>query len=71
MKAFLQRLLIRIVLLAGGCAALAVTVSINLNAGNEVIAGLLSPESPQAIAVAVARLLAPVPGLWMIYRALR
>ena len=33
-------------LLVAGCAALIVAIWINLNAGNEILAGLLSPESP-------------------------
>lgn len=70
-KEFLRVLLIRAAVLLTGCAALIVAVWINLNAGSEILAGLLSPDSPQAIAVSVARLLAPAPGLWLIYRGLR
>ncbi len=71
MKALLRGLLIRAALLVAGCVALLVALQINRNAGNEILSGLLSPESPEAIVVSVARLLAPVPGLWLIYRGLR
>ena len=40
-------------------AALIVAIWINLNAGNEILAGLLSPGSPEAIAVSVARSQSP------------
>ncbi|MGH9254794.1 MAG: hypothetical protein ACRD3C_09515 [Vicinamibacterales bacterium] len=70
MKALLRGLLIRAALLVAGCVALLVALQINRNAGNEILSGLLSPESPEAIVVSVARLLAPVPGLWLIYRGL-
>ncbi|MGH6689104.1 MAG: hypothetical protein ACRD3C_20310 [Vicinamibacterales bacterium] len=69
--ALLRALLMRAALLVAGCVALLVALQINRNAGNEILTGLLSPESPEAIAVSVARLLAPVPGLWLIYRGLR
>ena len=71
LKAFLRGLLIRAALLLTGCAALIVAIWININAGNEVLSGLLSPDAPAAIVVSVARLLAPALGLWLIYRALR
>ncbi|MGH2611318.1 MAG: hypothetical protein ACRDHF_19745 [Tepidiformaceae bacterium] len=71
MTAVLRGLLIRAALLVAGCVALLVALQINRNAGNEILSGLLSPESPEAIVVSVARLLAPVPGLWLIYRGLR
>lgn len=58
-------------LAVAGCVALIVAIWINLNAGNEILSGLLSQDSPAAIVVSVARLLAPVPGLWLIYRGLR
>ena len=70
-KERLRALLIRVALLLAGCAAVIVAAWINMNSGPEILSGLLSPDSPEAIAVSVARLLAPVPGLWMIYRALR
>jgi hypothetical protein len=54
MKALLRRLLIRSALLVAGSAALIISVWINLNAGNEILSGLLSPESPEAIAVSIA-----------------
>jgi hypothetical protein len=44
---------------------------LRINAGHEILAGLLSPGSPAAIVVSVARLLAPALGLWLIYRGLR
>ena len=71
MNALLRRLLIRTTLLLGGCAALIVAIWINLNAGNEILSGLLSPDSPMAIVVSLARLLAPALALWLIYRGLR
>ena len=71
LKGFLRGLLIRAALLLAGCAATIVAIQINVNAGNEILSGLLSPDSPAAIVVSVARLLAPVLGLWLIYRGLR
>lgn len=71
LKAFLRGLLVRITLLLTGCAALIVAIWINMNAGNEILSGLLSPDAPAAIVVSVARLLAPAIGLWLIYRGLR
>ena len=71
LKAFLRRLLIRAILLLAGCAALIVAIQININAGSEILTGLLSPDAPAAIVVSVSRLLAPVLGLWLIYRGLR
>ena len=70
-KVALGGLLIRIALLLAGCALLYIAVWINFNAGHEILAGLLSPDSPTAIVVSVARLLAPALGLWLIYRGLR
>ena len=69
--ALLRGFLIRTALLVAGCAALIVAIWINLNAGREILTGLLSPDSPGAIAVSVARLMAPAVGLWLIYRGLR
>ena len=69
--ALLRGLLIRTALLVAGCAALIVAIWINLNAGSEILTGLLSPDAPSAIVVSVARLLAPALGLWLIYRGLR
>ena len=70
-KALLRALLIRIALLIVGCTVLIISLSINFNAGNEVLAGLLSPDSSLDIVVAVARLAVPAIGLWLIYRGLR
>jgi hypothetical protein len=70
-KAFLRKLLTRIVFLLVGCAALATGVGLNFNAGHEILAGLLSPDSAEAIALSVARLLPMVIGLWLIYRGLQ
>ena len=70
-KAFLRGFMIRATLLLTGCAVLIVAIQINLNAANEILFGLLSPDAPAAIVVSVARLLAPVLGLWLIYRGLR
>ena len=70
-KDLLRGLLIRIALLLAGCTWLFTAVWINLNAGHEILAGLLSPDSPAVIVVSVARLLAPALGLGLIYRGLR
>ena len=70
-RVLLRALLIRVALLLAGCTALVIAIWINLNAGNEILAGLLSPDSPVAIAVSVARLAAPAVGLFLIYRGLR
>ena len=67
----LGRLLVRIALLLAGGALLYIAIWINFNAGHKILAGLLSPDSPAAIVVSIARLLAPVLGLWLIYRGLR
>jgi hypothetical protein len=69
-KGILRGFLIRIALLLAGCALLYIAIWINRNTGPEILAGLLSPESPAAIVVSVARLLAPALGLWLIYRGL-
>jgi len=70
-KDLLRGLVIRSALLVAGCAALIAAIWINLNAGNEILTGLLSPDASMAIVVSVARLLAPALGLWLIYRGLR
>ena len=70
-KGILRGFLIRIALLLAGCALLYIAIWINLNAGNEILAGLFSPSSSVDTAVSVARLAAPAFGLWLIYRALR
>ena len=71
LKALLRGLLIRAALLLAGFAVLGVAIQININAGNEILSGLLFLDGPRAIAVSVGRLLAPALGLWLIYRALR
>ena len=68
-KRFLRALVTRVALVAAGCGVLLLTVSIN--AGPEILAGLLSPERPEAIAYSAARLLGPAIGLYLIYRGLR
>jgi hypothetical protein len=70
-KVLLRALLNRIALLLVGSAILIIAISINLDAGNEILAGLLSPDSSVDIVVSVARLAAPAVGLWLIYRGLR
>jgi hypothetical protein len=55
--------------LAGGIVV-AISLSINRNAGPAIVAGLLSPDSPEAIAISVAKLLVPAVGPWLIYRGL-
>ena len=70
-KVILRALLIRMALLVVGCAALIIAIWINLDAGNEILAGLFSPRSSVDTAVSVARLAAPAFGLWLIYRGLR
>ena len=69
-KRILQGFLIRIAFLLAGFALLYLAVWINFNAGHEILAGLMSPESPAAIVVSVARLLALALSLWLIYRGL-
>ena len=71
MKTALRALLIRIGLLLAGCATLIFAIQINLNAGSQILAGLLSPASTTAIVLSVARLAAPAVGLWLVYRGLR
>lgn len=68
-KRLLRALAIRLAFVAAGCGVLILTVRINT--GNEILAGFLSPESPEAIAYSVARLLGPAVGLYLIYRGLR
>ena len=70
-KVILRALLIRLALLVAGCVALIIAIWINLDAGNEILAGLFSPRSSVDTAVSVARLAAPAFGLWLIYRGLR
>ena len=70
-KVLLRALLIRIALLLVGCTVLIIAISINFNAGNKTLAGLLSPDSSLDIVVSVARLAVPAVGLWLIYRGLR
>ena len=71
MRGWLRTLLVRLALVDAGCIEFAVALSINMNAGRAILAGLLSPESPSAIVNSVARLLITGVGLWMIYRGLR
>jgi hypothetical protein len=68
MKAWLWKLLHRIAFVIAGVATLAVGLAINVNAGTEILAGLLSPDSIWAIVISVARLMVPALGLWFIYR---
>ena len=70
MKAWFSKLLRRIALVLAGLTTLAVAVSINLNAGAEILTGLLSPDSIWAIVISVARLMVPALGLWFVYRGL-
>ena len=67
---WLRALLMRIALVLAGGIVVAISLSINRNAGPAIVAGLLSPDSPEAIAISVARLLVPAVGLWLIYRGL-
>jgi len=69
-KGWLRKLLIRIALVFAGGMVLAVAVSVNMNAGHAILAGLLSPDSPGAIVISIARILVPVVGLGLIYRGL-
>jgi hypothetical protein len=70
-RGWLRTLLVRLALVVAGGIVLAIALSINMNAGRAIVAGLLSPDSPLAIVNSVARLLIPAIGLWMIYRGLR
>src|SRR5687767_8635691 len=56
-KGWLRALLFRLVLLIAGGVVLAIALVINKGAGRAIIDGLLSPDSPNAIVVSVARLL--------------
>jgi hypothetical protein len=70
-KGWMRALLFRIALASAGVIVLAIALSLNRNAGRAVIAGLLSPDSPAAIVISVARLLVPTVGLWLVYRGLK
>jgi len=70
-KGWIRALLFRIALVFAGVLVLAVSLSLNRNAGRAVLVGLLSPDSPEAIVISVARLLVPAVGLWLVYRGLR
>ena len=70
-KGWIRALLIRLALVVAGVIVLAVSLSVNRNAGRAVLAGLLSPDSPEAIVISVVRLLLPTAGLWLVYRGLR
>ena len=70
-KGWLRALLFRLVLVVGGGVVLAIALSINRGAGRAILAGLLSPDSTNAIVISVTRLLITAIGLWMIYRGLR
>ena len=70
-KGWLRTLIVRLALVVAGGIVLAISLSINMNAGRAILAGLVSPDSPIAIVNSVARLLIPTIGLWMIYRGLR
>jgi len=69
LKRFFEGLLLRITFFLAGVATLIVLVQIT--SGPELLAGLLEPDSPEAIVGSAARLLGVVLGLWMIYRGLR
>ena len=71
MRRWLRTLLLRLALVVAGGIVFAIALSINMNAGRAILAGLVSPESPSAIVNSVARLLITGAGLWMIYRGLR
>ena len=71
MTRWLRRLLGRLALVIAGGIVLAISLSVNMNAGRAIFAGLLSPESFSSIVNSIARLLIPTVGLWMIYRGLR
>ena len=70
-RGWLRTLLVRLALVVTGGIVLAISLSINMNAGRAILAGLLSPESPSAMVNSIARLLITAIGLWMIYRGLR
>ena len=70
-RGWLRALLVRLALVVAGGIVFAIALSINMNAGRAILAGLLSPDSPTAIVNSVARLLITALGLWMIYRGLR
>jgi ABC-type nickel/cobalt efflux system permease component RcnA len=70
-RGWLRTLLVRLALVVTGGIVLAISLSINMNAGRAILAGLLSPDSPSAMVNSIARLLITAIGLWMIYRGLR
>jgi hypothetical protein len=70
-KGWIRALLFRVALLSVGIIVLAVSLSLNRNAGRAVLAGLVSPNSPEEIVISVARLLVPTVGLWLVYRGLK
>ncbi len=70
-KARLQGLLIRAALLLAAGAVLILAGWVNPNVGYKVLAGLRAPDSPVALVVSAARLLALGVGLWLISRGLR
>jgi len=70
-RGWLRTLLVRLALVVAGGIVLAISLSINMNAGRAILAGLLSPDSPSAMVNSIGRLLITAIGLWMIYRGLR
>ena len=70
-RGWIRALLFRLALVSAGVIVLAISLSLNRNAGREVLAGLLSPDSSTAIVISVARLLVPTVGLWLVYLGLR
>jgi ABC-type nickel/cobalt efflux system permease component RcnA len=70
-RGWVRTLLVRLALVVTGGIVLAISLSINMNAGRAILAGLLSPDSPSAMVNSIARLLITAIGLWMIYRGLR
>ena len=70
-RGWLRTLLVRLALVVAGGIVLAISLSINMNAGRAIFSGLLSPDSSSAIVISIARLVIPPIGPWMIYRGLR
>jgi len=69
-KGWLRALLIRAVFVCAGGIVFVLSLSINMNAGHVIVAGLRSPDSPVAFVISLARLLMPFAGLWLITRGL-
>jgi hypothetical protein len=71
LRTLLWALATRVAILFVGCSLLIIAIGINMNAGREILAGLVSPDTAMDIVNSVARLVLPAAGLWLVYRGLR